>query len=350
MNSTQLRLWDLTRSASSPELEFRPTPAALPESPPDSPSSAPGSRARILALRARERALAAREAGCSGNSSELSRMSALLGYCLKMCLLSELPELLSTRMASPPLNWSFTGWKERVIACCHQPWLVLTMPGRHTGGSESGSSPGGSMPSCESGAPENWTTPMATDTWRSTQFAQGGTALSAQVAWGTPRASAMRGRPTPQAQDSEHSRGNAENRQAQGRQMQLTHAVAVAPTWPTPAPTESEMRTYTRTPSQEKSEHGRYLQVEALRETGVALEGATPLATDHKSGSVSPETLERNSRPLNEQVASLDGQQDPEKSNARGKPRAQLNSAWVAQLMGLPADWSEIASVTDATP
>lgn len=44
--------------------------------------------------------------------------------------------------------------------------------------------------------------------------------------------------PTPQAQDARHSSANAENRLAQGRQLQLAHAVGLR-NWPAPPPAES---------------------------------------------------------------------------------------------------------------
>jgi hypothetical protein len=36
----------------------------------------------------------------------------------------------------------------------------------------------------------------------------------------------------------------------------------------------------------------------------------------------------------------IDGQPDQDKSNTTGKNRGQLNPAWVEQLMGLPAGWT----------
>jgi hypothetical protein len=39
-----------------------------------------------------------------------------------------------------------------------------------------------------------------------------------------------------------------------------------------------------------------------------------------------------------------DGQLAPDKSNTTGKNRGQLNPAWVEQLMGLPAGWTNFDS------
>jgi hypothetical protein len=50
----------------------------------------------------------------------------------------------------------------------------------------------------------------------------------------------------------------------------------------------------------------------------------TPLSRDWKSGSVSQETMSKNSRPLNEQVG------------------GKLNPQWVEWLMGWPIGWTDL--------
>lgn len=70
------------------------------------------------------------------------------------------------------------------------------------------------------------------------------------------------------------------------------------------------------------------------------IEWATPSARDWRSGLASAETMDRNSRPLNEQVCS--GRPAHASDSTNGKPRGSLNSAWVAQLMGLPSDWCDL--------
>src|SRR5262245_2417810 len=64
---------------------------------------------------------------------------------------------------------------------------------------------------------------------------------------------------------------------------------------------------------------------------------ATPTARDWKSIHASEETMERNARPLREQV----GQWDKDTSNTNGKSRESfhLNPRWELQLIGMPADW-----------
>jgi hypothetical protein len=63
----------------------------------------------------------------------------------------------------------------------------------------------------------------------------------------------------------------------------------------------------------------------------------TPAARDVRSGLASQETMNRNSRPLNEVVTS--GQPVQDSPNTPGKPRGSLNSQWVAQLMGWPDEY-----------
>jgi hypothetical protein len=94
--------------------------------------------------------------------------------------------------------------------------------------------------------------------------------------------------PKPQAQDAKHSTANAENRAASGRQIQLAHAVALA------------------------------------KYQTLVLKCATPTARDWKSGKASQVTMERNSRPLSEQIGGL------------------LNPTWVEWLMGWPLGWTDL--------
>ena len=67
--------------------------------------------------------------------------------------------------------------------------------------------------------------------------------------------------------------------------------------------------------------HGRVLASEAAR-------WATPTARDWRSGAASQETLERNARPLSEQIGAV--QSGP------------LSAAWVEQLMGFPEGWTDV--------
>lgn len=63
----------------------------------------------------------------------------------------------------------------------------------------------------------------------------------------------------------------------------------------------------------------------------------TPTARDWRSGETSPETMERNARPLNE-VAAV------------GQVSASLNPVWVETLMGFPPGWTEVSPAAQASP
>lgn len=84
---------------------------------------------------------------------------------------------------------------------------------------------------------------------------------------------------------------------------------------------------------------------------------ATPAARDWKNGQASPATMERNSRPLNEQAVNwptpragndtLVGGAHQRETFKRHAPelfanRGQLNPAWVEMLQGYPPGWTRI--------
>jgi len=70
--------------------------------------------------------------------------------------------------------------------------------------------------------------------------------------------------PTPTMQDGENTAGPSQFRR---NSLPLNAAVM----WPTPRATESELRTFGRTPSQEAGKHGKYLAVEAGQTLAVKL-------------------------------------------------------------------------------
>jgi hypothetical protein len=73
--------------------------------------------------------------------------------------------------------------------------------------------------------------------------------------------------------------------------------------------------------------HGNYNRKGASKTSGDGLSTAvyaTPTARDWKSGKASQETMERNSRPLSEQIG------------------GQLNPTWVEWLMGWPLGWTDL--------
>jgi hypothetical protein len=109
--------------------------------------------------------------------------------------------------------------------------------------------------------------------------------------------------PTPIASDSRGSSG----RPAPGKQVQLVDAVK----WPTP----TVCGNYNRKGASPTSGDGLATAV---------LKCATPTARDWRSGKASQATMERNSRPLSEQIG------------------GSLNPTWVELLMGWPANWTDL--------
>jgi hypothetical protein len=109
--------------------------------------------------------------------------------------------------------------------------------------------------------------------------------------------------PTPMAADSRGSSG----RPAPGKQVQLVDAVK----WPTP----TVCGNYNRKGASPTSGDGLATAV---------LKCATPTARDWRSGKASQATMERNSRPLSEQIG------------------GSLNPPWVEWLMGWPLGWTDL--------
>lgn len=67
---------------------------------------------------------------------------------------------------------------------------------------------------------------------------------------------------------------------------------------------------------------------------------ASPAARDWKSGQASEETLERNARPLNEQVCSLPVPPTGTPGSDTSPTPRTLNPRFVEALMGFPAEWT----------
>jgi len=116
-----------------------------------------------------------------------------------------------------------------------------------------------------------------------------------------------------------------------GKKRQVDLNYAVTKLWPTREASANENRTTKRPPSHGKG-HGRCLAGEVMEDAT----WATPTSRDYRSIHASEETLERNSRPLSEQV----GQLDQDSNNTSGKSHGlALNPRWTLQLMGLPETW-----------
>lgn len=126
------------------------------------------------------------------------------------------------------------------------------------------------------------------------------------LSWGTPRASLGRGNPMKRA-----ARGMIEGQ-------------VILASWPTPTVNGNN----NHKGASQKAGDGLATVVKAW---------PTPTARDWRSGKASPETMERNARPLNE-VAAL------------GEPSASLNPSWVESLMGFPPGWSEVSPLAPVSP
>jgi|CXWL01.1.fsa_nt_gi hypothetical protein len=116
--------------------------------------------------------------------------------------------------------------------------------------------------------------------------------------------------PTPMRADARGSSGA--NRI--GKQVQLVDAVRM---WPTPTAVDGRRGTGTYRPQD--------TGIPLPQAVAMAERFATPTSRDWLFRNASPETLEKNSRPLSEQIGGL------------------LNPTWVEWLMGFPLGWTDCA-------
>lgn len=154
--------------------------------------------------------------------------------------------------------------------------------------------------------------------------------------------------PTPTVTEAKGARGEGSFERGGGQG--LTRAVRTRDTlWPTPRSAGAGL--YADAPEVHEARRGRSAKsvayaaeslanaVEAERaDSGRSRDAlwATPRASDHRSGSVSDEVWQRNSRPLCEQVARAEGQ----RASAEPGERPQLNPVWTEWLMGFPRGWT----------
>lgn len=147
---------------------------------------------------------------------------------------------------------------------------------------------------------------------------------------------------TPKALES----AGAANRTTTGRPIEMsTHLSTQAAMWPTATasnPNEGEtLESWTARRERLKETANNGNGCETPLAIAVKMDQwPTPTSRDHKSTQASPETMERNARPLSEVVGHTAGPPDPESPSTPGKPRGSLNSAWVAQLMGWPDSYT----------
>lgn len=269
------------------------------------------------------------------------RLYADMSKQLNLLFASSKMSMTSSPWDSTLFTKTYTKWVTRL----RQEYSVRQKLALHMNDSESLSS--------------RFTTPTGTDSDRNTKYQQGGTALSMQVksTFTTPQAmdskwSGLNGKMrdrldyeveriwnTPIANDSE-KRGNAQT----GLISQVNSAK-----WKTPVTSEAEggemkelkgdakfkLRDQVNwpTPTFAGNNNG---SLQEWGGSGNHLRFATPQARDHKSAETSEATMNKNSRPLNEQV--VNSPQVQENPSTLGKnqelSRGRLNPKWVSQLMG----------------
>jgi hypothetical protein len=109
-----------------------------------------------------------------------------------------------------------------------------------------------------------------------------------------------------------------------------------ARTWPTPRATESEQRTYHRTPSQQAGRRGKYLQVEANEVIRPPRMWLTPSANEDAAGTV------------HGRMQKMLTHQAKDAAEGEGVGQGPLNPVWVEWLMGLPLGWTDLELENDA--
>ena len=138
--------------------------------------------------------------------------------------------------------------------------------------------------------------------------------------------------PTPQAFDGAH--GGTDKRSLSGGRSNLVDRALVVLGWVSPVSNDANGSTY----AYSRGNHSKI----ALKLPGQALlaSWATPACRNWRNGLASPETMERNARPLNEQaVQFVASGATPNGSTASTGKRGQLNPAHSRWLMGLPVEW-----------
>jgi hypothetical protein len=113
--------------------------------------------------------------------------------------------------------------------------------------------------------------------------------------------------------------------------------------WPTPAVTNADRGGDARRWKGDQSLGGRRSNLQDCAMTCLA-SWATPASLDWRDGRASPETMDRNSRPLNEQAVQLAVSGPTPNGSPAGTERpGQLDPEHSRWLMGLPPEWCDCA-------
>jgi len=150
---------------------------------------------------------------------------------------------------------------------------------------------------------------LSSVTWPRSGMTAGGQCWELQMSGHRTSAtdSGLSGVPTPNAQEGSGG-GTLISKIKPGRQVHLRDWVK---TWPTPIASDSRGSSGQQRPGK---------QVQLVD----AVKFATPLSRDWRSGKASQATLNKNSRPLSEQIG------------------GSLNPTWVEWLMGWPLGWTDL--------
>jgi hypothetical protein len=283
----------------------------------ESISSPVDSRVRTFPLRGRGKALKASEVDSGSTCSGLFEKPDHLGSLLRTRLVSALKELTGCSVA----------WKKRATPA-GRSWWVLTTVGDATNESEFGSLPTpttmdtierkGMRPSrAATNRKSGYLSEVMLPTPKATDGDRGGRGDTLQAVKGHSNShfKAPKLIPTPGKSDVTGGSADPDNRREQGHMVSLSDEMrGVLTKLATPCASAAQ--------GSHGGGQGRSLRTDLhnLRHGKVA----TPTARDWKSGKASDATMERNSRPLSEQIG------------------GSLEPRFVEQVMGYQIGWTEL--------
>lgn len=254
-------------------------------------------------MRAKALGLTDHEADCGGRCCGWCAKCDLVGFSLRMWLLSEAEA--RTRL--------LVIWR-RLATPAGRSWWVLTLLAQIIDGSGFGLWP--TVTVCG-----NYNQAFASP--------QSGDGLITAVikSWPTPNASLG----SPDGGKGMKHNCSPTGMKADGTKTQVDLKMAVAMSWPTPSAMDGD-----RGAESAETKAVRGAGGVNLRE---AVSWPTPQAGDEKNLA---DHYSKHPPQLRHMKSVLAGPQAQDKSSTRGKPQGSLNSHWVGQLMGYPSDWCDL--------